>query len=213
MIKPATPAAGSASLVTDPAAPASSGRQWLAAQPASGFTLQLFALDHLDRIERIIAAHPQVRFHVIAEGPGTPRFRVLYGSYASPAQAREDYARLPLAVRREQPQPLVKSIAELRRGAGAASPPAPPPAASNQFTVQVFVSNSRDNVDRLVAAYPQLALKVHESAGAALRYRVLMGKFASREAALAAAARIPPEMLRDAGKPLVKSLAELGAAG
>jgi septal ring-binding cell division protein DamX len=76
------------------------------------------------------------------------------------------------------------------------------------YTLQVFASSSSENVDRLVARYPALALRVHVSEGEATPYRVLYGSFDSTREAEDAAAELPAAMLKEVGKPLVRESAD-----
>jgi len=203
---PAPPAAPPASAPPPPAAPPpQSGASWLAAQPPERYTLQLFAVEHLDRVERLIAAHPRLGFRVVASDGDSPRYRVLYGSFASAEEARRAYGALPEALRREQPNPLVRRFAELTTATSRARQPATP----GGYTLQVLASNDRANAERLIAAYPRLALRLRETPGAALRYRVLLGHFPSDAAARRALAGLPAELLRAAGTPLVKRIEDL----
>jgi len=216
--EPTPPTASAPDSGAPPApAPALSGSAWLAAQEPSNFSLQLFALNHLDRVERLIAAYPDLDLKVIATHQSAPRYRVLYGSFTSEAAARGAYAALPSGVRREQPVPLVKGIAALRGG----SPPDVATVAADwlarqdrgKYALQIFVSNTGENVARLVAEFPGLGLEVHEASAGRYRYRVLLGSFASEAAARRAAGKLPPSLIKEAGKPVPKIIAELQDGG
>ena len=76
------------------------------------------------------------------------------------------------------------------------------------YTLQVFASTSRENVDRLVTRYQSLDLRIHISDGDTTRYRVLYGRFDSPQAAQEASAKLPAAMLEKVGKPLLREASE-----
>ena len=78
-----------------------------------------------------------------------------------------------------------------------------------RYTLQIFALGRLDNVERLLADYPELKLKVLDSPGATPRYRVLHGSFESAESALAAHRKMPVRITREQPKPVVKSFGEL----
>ena len=221
-----------------PAQPAPRGREWLRAQPRDAYTLQLFALNHLERVERLIARHPQLQLRLVDYAPDEPRYRVFLGRYDSPAEARVAHASLPEDVRIDidQPAAFVRPIGELVEALPATQPVAtamtalpaaeaaaaePPPSLSsawlqeqpsNRFTLQLFASNNLDNAARLIGRFPDLALALHESEDAATRYRVLYGSFASAEEARRAFDALPDPLATGAGVPLVRSIGELQAS-
>jgi hypothetical protein len=190
------------------------GSQWLQAQQGGNYTLQLWAVDQLDRLEHLIANHPDMPLYLLASPGQRPHFRLLHGSFASEEQARLAYATLSAALRGQAPGPFVRRIdhlrEELRGGHSGISPVTadpvtrPPPV----YTLQVFASSNRENVDRLVARYPGLHLRVHVSAGDSTPLRVLYGRFHSPQAALEASAKIPVTMLEEVGKPLLRDISE-----
>lgn len=195
------------------------GSQWLAAQRDGDFTLQLFAVEHLDRLDSLTAGYPRVPLYLLtAEGRG-PRFRLIHGSFPSEEQARLAHRALPAELRSQGQDPFIRRISdlreELRTGAGRdsvskATPPAIPavdPAIA--YTLQVFASASRENVDRLVTRYPSLDLRIHISDGDTTRYRVLYGRFDSPQAAQEASAKLPAAMLEEVGKPLLRQTSGL----
>ena len=194
------------------------GSQWLAAQQDGDFTLQLFAVNHLDRLDRLTAGHPNVALILLtAEGRG-PRFRMIHGSFPSEEQARLAHRALPTELRGQGQDPFIRRISDLREelrtdaGKGSASNaipstiPAADPAIA--YTLQVFASTSRENVDRLVARYQSLDLRIHISDGDATRYRVLYGRFDSPQAAQEASAKLPAAILEEVGKPLLRETSE-----
>ena len=190
------------------------GSQWLAAQRGEDYTLQLFAVEHLDRLEHLTAGHPDVALHLLTFEGREPRYRMVHGAFASEQQARIAHRSLPPDLRSQSPDPFVRRIdallEELRSPApGIAAPRAAPAAqAAPVYTLQVFASGSRDNADRLVARYQSLDLRVQASEGESKTYRVLYGRFETPEAAQAASAKLPASMVEEVGKPLLRETSE-----
>lgn len=191
-----------------------SASEWLAAQNDDDFTLQLFAVNQLDQLEHLIADNPDLSLHLLAFQGGEPRYRLLHGAFLSEEQARAAHRALPAELRGEAAGPVIRRIGELREelrraqndaaasGAFAASDRAP------VYTLQLFVSESRENAERLVARYDALDLRVHTSNGQGTHYRVLYGEFDSREAAQKASTRLPAAMLEEVGTPLLRETSE-----
>jgi septal ring-binding cell division protein DamX len=104
----------------------------------------------------------------------------------------------------------VRRISELRDKLrrGQAEHPAMVVDAPTAYTLQLFASSNRENVDRLVARYPKLPLRVYISTGDSTPYRVLYGEFDSPQAAQEASAKLPAAMLEDVGKPMVRESTE-----
>lgn len=205
---PATPAAGPQStpappVATETAAPALTGSAWLAARADDELTLQLFAANHLDRLETLIAAHPDVDLQLLVFEQHPPPYRLVHGVFATRAAAVDAYRRLPgdLAVAEE---PLVRRIAELRTGAAAGVVREPPP---QRYTLQVFASASRENVERLISRYPALDMRVQPLSNADASFRVVVGDYPSSEAAQRAAEALPATLIEELGEPLVRPLA------
>jgi cell division septation protein DedD len=186
------------------------GSQWLAAQRDEAYTLQLFAVNHLDRLEHLTAEHPGVSLHLLTLENQEPRFRLVHGSFDSEEQARLAYETLPAALRGQASQPFVRRISQLREeqrsGAGKTAAKSVDPAPA--YTLQIFASANKENVDRLVARYHALDLRVYVSDSDTTRYRVLYGEFDSPQAAQAASAKLPAEMLEEVGKPLLRESSE-----
>ena len=191
-----------------------SGSQWLEAQQGENYTLQLSAVDHLDRLERLTASHPDVPLYLLVDPGQQPRFRLVHGSFASEEQARLAYEALSSELRGQAPGPFVRRIdnlrEELRGGHGGNSTVTANPVteAPPVYTLQVFASSNRENVDRLVARYQALDLRVHISDGDSTPFRVLYGRFDSPQAAHAASAKLPSTMLEEVGKPLLRDMTE-----
>jgi hypothetical protein len=197
-----TPPTGEAKLLT--------ASQWLAAQVDADYTLQLLAVNHLDRLERLIASHPDVLLHVLTFEGREPRYRMIHGAYASEEQARVAYQALPAELRGESRDPFVRRIGALREELRSAPTPTAQPMTDTPpvYTLQLFASTSKENIDRLVARYHGLELRVHTSDGETTRYRVLYGEFDSPEAAQAASAKLPTTMLEEVGTPLLRETTE-----
>ena len=191
-----------------------SASQWLAAQRGEDYTLQLFAVNHLDRLERLTASHPSVPLYLLTFEGQQPRYRLVHGSFPSEEQARLAHETLPAELRDQAPGPFVRRIGDLReelrgaRGEGSALNADPAADPAPVYTLQVFASSSRENVDRLVARYQALDLRVHISDGDTTRYRVLYGRFDSPKAAQEASAKLPATMLEEVGKPLLRETTE-----
>jgi cell division septation protein DedD len=187
-----------------------SASQWLAARSDDDYTLQLFAVNHLDRLERLIASHPGVPLYLLTFEGREPRYRMIHGAFSDEEQARAAHESLPAELRGESPQPFVRRIGELRREQREAPTTAAQPATDTPpvYTLQLFASTNKDNVDRLVARYQSLDLRVHTSDGETTRYRVLFGEFDSPEAAQEASVKLPAPMLEEVGTPLLRETTE-----
>jgi septal ring-binding cell division protein DamX len=190
------------------------GRQWLDARADDELTLQIFAVNALDRVEQLLSRHPDVDLHILATDGGTPRYRVFHGVFADADAARTAFAALPSDVAEAAGGAIVKSFAVVREDLqGRVSRPAAasvPAAAAGDYTLQVFASASRSNAQTLVDAFPALGLELREISGDAAPYRVVYGRFDS--ARDAAAAALPPALLSRIGKPLAKPVAETGVS-
>jgi len=190
------------------------GTQWLAAQNEDDHTLQLFAVNQLDRLELLTASHPEVRLHLLTFEGQEPRYRMLHGAFATEEQARLAYQTLPPGLRADAPVPFIRRIGELRkelRGDGRSTSAGQSGAlvqTTPVYTLQLFASPNRENVDRLVDRYRTLDLRVQASGEESTRYRVLYGRFDSPEAARAASAKLPVEMLEEVGTPLLRETSE-----
>ncbi len=174
----------------------------------------MFAVDHLDRLDSLTADYPNVALYLLTSPDRDPRFRLVHGSFANEEQARLAHRALPAELRGQGQKPFIRRISDLREelytggdqnAVSNATSPADPAIA---YTLQVFASASRENVDRLVARYQSLDLRVHVSDGDTTRYRVLYGRFDSPQAAQEASARLPTAMLEEVGKPLLRETSE-----
>ena len=187
-----------------------SGARWLEEQPADALTLQLFAVNHTDKIQEIISANPEIDLQVLVSAQTEPRYRVVYGTFDSAETARKAHASLPESIRRAQPTPLVKTIRGLRGDEASADWLAGLDA--DKYTLQLFATDNADGARRLISTYSSLELSLLDTTDTRSRYRVLYGEFDSETSAKGAVVGLPEGLIRDAGKPLVKSVGELQAA-
>jgi septal ring-binding cell division protein DamX len=212
------------------------GRKWLSARSDDEITLQLFAVNGLDAVEKLMAAHPELSVHILEASGASPRYRVFHGVYADADEARAAYEALPTTVSGASGGAIVKSFAAVREDlygtsspqpaamqpepSGPRAPPqqsptpkAPTPAAAGDggaYTLQLFASGNRANAEALMKAYPALSLQLRESDDARAPYRVIYGNFESAEAARAATGALPPTLVSRIGKPLPRPIADTG---
>jgi len=193
------------------------GRQWLAARADHELTLQIFAVNHLDRVEELMAAHPELPLYVLASDGARPRYRVFVGVFADSAAAQAAFEALPGDVARAAGGAMVKSFAAVREdlavpdGAAAGGAAVQRAAGSEApYTLQLFASDSRASAESLLGAYPALALELREVAGDAAPYRVVYGRFASAREARAASGALPQSLLSRIGTPLARPAAQTG---
>lgn len=196
------------------------GPKWLSSLAPEQITLQLFAVNHLHKVAALKAQYSALDLHILDFPDSSPRYRVLHGSYGSEAQAKAAHSELPRSLLKEQPKPYLKTAAELQAlspneledlkltstQAGNAAEAEQPP-----FTLQVFASSNKENVDKLVARHPVLQLRVQETSSTSAKYRVLFGTFESEQQARVAAGKLPTSILSATGQPIIKSLAGLAA--
>ena len=184
---------------------------WFSVWRNEQLTLQLHVVSRIDEIERVIARHPDVDLRVleVSDSNGSMAYRVVHGLYNSGAAARDAFKVLPTAVRAGQNFALVKSVGELK-ALGARGHYSH---LSRQFTVQLFVFDSSDNAEKLVARYPDLPLRVHRGQSANSKYRVLHGYYASADQARSVARQLPSTLLQEAkSTPVVKRVDNPGGA-
>ncbi len=94
------------------------GARWLDTQADERFSLQLFAVNHLRTVESLIARFPELELKLVPLERANPRYRLLYGVFPSHDAAWAAYNTLPAAIRSQQPQPVVKTVQELKTGLG-----------------------------------------------------------------------------------------------
>jgi septal ring-binding cell division protein DamX len=184
-----------------------SDSEWLDAQPADAYTLQLFTMNQLHEIQNLIAANQDVGLKVLVSARNEPRYRVVYGAFDSEEAALGAYAELPEKIRQAQPAPLVKSLSSLGDEIGVAQPVAAVDA--SKYTLQVFATDNVDSARRLQQDYPELDLSLLETTNPYTRYRVLYGMFDSEEMAGQAAGDLPAALLQDLGDPSIKAVGDL----
>jgi len=209
---PATTPRAAATPDADAAVTQPSGRQWLAARGDDELTLQIFAVNGLDRVEQLMSRHPDLDLHILATDGDSPRYRVFHGVFGNTDAARTAFTALPADVSAAAGEAIVKSFAAVREDLQARAPrPAAasaPSVSAGDYTLQLFASASRSNAQSLVDAFPALGLELRELSGNPAPYRVVYGRFDSvREAA---AATLPATLLSRIGKPLAKPLDETG---
>ncbi len=189
-------------------------REWLAAQSAEDFSLQIFAVNKLAKVEQLMTQNPDHAFQILAAESAQPKYRVYLGSYPDKAQAAIAFTGLPDDVKKAAGQALIKSFADIRNSLGisttqpvATSANAP---ASMLYTLQLFASDNRGNAQTLSQQFSALNLEFHEISDSPSAYRVLYGRYATPELAEQARDQLPADLLGRIGKPIVKSLEELG---
>jgi septal ring-binding cell division protein DamX len=188
-----------------------SGREWLAARGDDELTLQIFAVNGLDRVEQLMSRHPDLDLHILATDGDAPRYRVFHGVFGDTDAARTAFAALPADVSAAAGEAIVKSFAAVREDLQARAPrPASASASAyaGDYTLQLFASASRSNAQSLVDAFPALGLELRERSGDPAPYRVVYGRFDS--AREAAAATLPATLLSRIGKPLARPLDDTG---
>ena len=97
-------------------------RRWLGAQSRDQFTLQLFAMNADESVERLLANHPDLSLEVHYSQHQVSRFRILYGAYETPEDALLAFQSLPKSLTTGSGNPVVKSFSELQDTSLAASP-------------------------------------------------------------------------------------------
>jgi hypothetical protein len=71
------------------------GAWWLVFQPDDHYTIQLYALQQLDEVKRLLSDHKELPFRVIPSNLPDFNYRVLYGLYHSEASAKQALQTLP----------------------------------------------------------------------------------------------------------------------
>ncbi|RLJ22047.1 hypothetical protein DJ031_01675 [bacterium endosymbiont of Escarpia laminata] len=82
------------------------GDWWLSQQDAAHYTVQLFALNRLDKLEDLMERHSVLTIKVVSANDKDFKYRILYGLFATKAAAEE-------ALRKQVPRLVVKQIGEL----------------------------------------------------------------------------------------------------
>ena len=87
---------------------------WKVLDATAGYTLQLFALSREENVRKVLDAYPELDLRVLTVAHGNARHRIVYGLFEVESDAAAAYSRLPLELTRDQPMPIIKSIAESR---------------------------------------------------------------------------------------------------
>jgi septal ring-binding cell division protein DamX len=199
-------------------------RPWLNSLPDDTYALQLFAVRKLDEVDKLIKANAGHGLHVIpASSPSGPLYRVVTGPFSDELSAKAAFTSLPAELKRDQTTPLVRKVSALQNNAvvaplataGVGTAPQGTDSQSGAllasggpdgYTLQLLMSQTRANVQRVVEAYPEFALRIHSDGKALETFRVLYGDFPTADAAKNAASALPESLLSTlAGPPLVKA--------
>ncbi len=89
------------------------GDWWLSQQDAAHYTVQLFALNQLNKLEDLMKRHPGLALKVVSANDKDFKYRILYGLFATKIAAEEAFNKLPEALRKQVPRLVVKQIGEL----------------------------------------------------------------------------------------------------
>lgn len=92
-----------------------SGPAWVASQGRNQYTLQLFAVRNLDKVESLIDAHPELEIMILPTPDTKTPYRVYYGIFDSAEAAKAAFRDLPADVIAQVEKPIAKSFAELQR--------------------------------------------------------------------------------------------------
>lgn len=174
---------------------------WLTQQPSSDYTLQLFVVRDLSEIRKLAARHTDANLHVVRTGD---TYRLLQGRYKSVAEAKAAHATLPVGLRLDQPDIIVRTLADLRAMDASEI-------VSRPYTLQLFVFSDSNNADKLVSEFEEVGLRavLTEPDG---KHRVLWGAFASVRAAREAGTTLPGKLLAKVGTPVVKRITDPAGA-
>ncbi|MBT6277334.1 MAG: hypothetical protein HOI95_24785 [Chromatiales bacterium] len=193
------------------------GGSWIEALPDDAWVIQLFAVNQLEAVDKQMAAHPTADLHVVpASDNVTPKYRVVNGPYPDQITAKAAYAGLPNTLKNGS-VPLFRSVSALRTALhgnaatptevvslASASSEKAAPGLSDAYTLQLFASDRRDNVEKMMAEYPGIGLRMFGGD----KFRVLFGDFESTDAAKAAVSTLPEALLQATGTPLIKTSAD-----
>jgi formylglycine-generating enzyme required for sulfatase activity len=91
------------------------GPTWATAQGQNQYTLQLFAVQSLKQVEKLMTKYPKLELMIMpSEDPGLP-YRVYYGLFDSKELARTAWAQLPKALLKDNSKPFIQSFAQIQR--------------------------------------------------------------------------------------------------
>ncbi len=87
--------------------------EWLKAQDSSQYTLQLFAVKSITNVKKLLDKHPALPIRIVPVADDRFGYRILYGVYASEADAEQAFSELPLDISGQAGKAVVKRVAEL----------------------------------------------------------------------------------------------------
>lgn len=90
------------------------GDWWLSQQEVTHYTVQLFALNRLDKLEGLMARHSDLVIKVVGANDEGFKYRILYGLFTTKPAAEKAFDSLPEALRKQVPRLVVKQIGELQ---------------------------------------------------------------------------------------------------
>ncbi|HTT07777.1 MAG TPA: SUMF1/EgtB/PvdO family nonheme iron enzyme [Gammaproteobacteria bacterium] len=91
------------------------GPAWAKAQGQNQYTLQLFAVQSIKQVEKLMTRFPKLELMIVpTEDPELP-FRVYYGLFDNKELAHSAWAQLPRALIKDNPRPFIQSFAQIQR--------------------------------------------------------------------------------------------------
>ena len=193
---------------------------WLAGLSSDSFVLQLFAVKNRAQVDRLLKKHRGHELHVVRIAIGDQHlYRVLQAPFTDETSAKAAFNALPDGLKNGQSEPLIRRVSSVLTGAvavdssTAVTTPTPPvqtdETAPDGYTLQLLASDARENVERMLRQYPELALRIHADTNNTSTFRVLYGDFPSADQAKAAIDELPSSLV-DAvgGRLMVKSSRE-----
>ena len=146
-------------------------------------------------------------------------YRVLQAPFTDETSAKAAFNALPDGLKNGQSEPLIRRVSSVIAGAvavdssTAVATPTPSvqtdETAPDGYTLQLLASDARENVERMLRQYPELALRIHADTNNTSTFRVLYGDFPSADQAKSAIDELPSTLV-DAvgGRLMVKSSRE-----
>ncbi|MBL3591665.1 MAG: SUMF1/EgtB/PvdO family nonheme iron enzyme [gamma proteobacterium endosymbiont of Lamellibrachia anaximandri] len=89
------------------------GDWWLSQQDATHYTVQLFALNQLNKLEGLMEHHSDLTIKVVGANDKAFRYRILYGLFKTKTAAEKAFNSLPETLRKQVPRLVIKQIEEL----------------------------------------------------------------------------------------------------
>ena len=193
---------------------------WFAGLSNDSYVLQLFAVKNRAQVDRLLKKHPGHELHVVRISIGDQHlYRVLQAPFTDETSAKAAFNALPDGLKNGQSEPLIRRVSSVLTGAvavessTAVTTPTPPvqtnETAPDGYTLQLLASDARENVERMLRQYPELALRIHADTNNPSTFRVLYGDFPSADQAKSAIDELPSTLI-DAvgGRLMVKSSRE-----